>query len=162
VPDDYVPSIGEPLVYHLFGSDNYSASLVLSEDDHIEFMLQASRWAMEIKPASGTEPRPAGSGWLNSHVRMALGERLLLLVGYEENGGDLRALLWGLSNPIKRRSGAELCVAVQVYPPDSEKVRDFAGYKKYLEQFFDKDFNFKVFWERPEEFMVELRNWGGT
>ena len=39
----YKPSEREPLVYHLHGLDAYPNSLVLTEDDHLEFLVNVSQ-----------------------------------------------------------------------------------------------------------------------
>jgi hypothetical protein len=39
IDGDYRPSALEPLVYHLHGLDAYPDSLVLTEDDHLEFLV---------------------------------------------------------------------------------------------------------------------------
>ncbi|MCI5123679.1 MAG: hypothetical protein D3925_04180 [Candidatus Electrothrix sp. AR5] len=40
---DYRPSVQEPLVCHLHGMDSCPESLVLSEDDHLSFLVNVSR-----------------------------------------------------------------------------------------------------------------------
>jgi hypothetical protein len=158
-PEDYEPDITAPLVYHLFGVDNDSQYLVLSEDDHIEFMLQAHHWANVSQSAGCGAP---STGTLNAFVRTALASNPLLLIGYEINGWDLRALLSGLLAAMGRKDNRERCLAIQVYPPENEKVRDPDGYQSYLERLFDEQFKVQIFWERPEDFMIELRDLAGT
>src|SRR5262249_39822794 len=40
---DFQPTRQEPLVYHLYGLDTYPESLVLTEDDSLEFLVAISR-----------------------------------------------------------------------------------------------------------------------
>ena len=40
--EDYEPTKDEPLVYHLHGSDLHPESLVLSEDNYLEFLVAIS------------------------------------------------------------------------------------------------------------------------
>lgn len=39
IDDTYKPSTHEPLIYHLHGLDRYADSLVLTEDDYLEFLV---------------------------------------------------------------------------------------------------------------------------
>ncbi len=42
LPSDYRPSVAQPLVYHLHGIDEYPDSLVLTEDDYLEFIVNVA------------------------------------------------------------------------------------------------------------------------
>jgi hypothetical protein len=160
---DFEPRDQTPLVCHLFGVDSFSKSLVLTEDDHIDFMLKANQLSMQagdqVPPAGGGYGgRQAPTDWLQGHVRTALAERLLLLVGYEIDGWDLRALLKGLIVRVRRRAVGtqEISVAVQMAPCNSGRVRDEGLYQDYLEEYFGGLCSFKIFWEPADDFMVEL------
>lgn len=162
---DFEPSDRTPLVCHLFGVDSFSKSLVLTEDDHIDFMLKANQLSMQAgdqvpRASGGYGGRQAPTDWLQGHVRTALAERLLLLVGYEIDGWDLRALLKGLIVRVRRRAVGtqEISVAVQMAPCDSGRVRDERLYQDYLEEYFGELCSFKIFWEPADSFMMELRN----
>ena len=42
-PRNYRPGRDQPLVYHMHGFDEYPASLVLTEDDYLEFLVAILR-----------------------------------------------------------------------------------------------------------------------
>jgi hypothetical protein len=48
---EYQPSVEEPLVYHLHGADTHPGSMVLTEDDNMEFLVAVSQNV-------GREPTP--------------------------------------------------------------------------------------------------------
>jgi hypothetical protein len=164
---DFKPSEKTPLVCHLFGVDSFSNSLVLTEDDHIEFMLRANQFSMksgdQVARTTGGDIKgyqAPVTDWLQGHVRAALATGLLLLVGYEIDGWDLRALLRGLILRVRSQAvgNREISVAVQMTPCNSARVRDEKLYQDYLEEYFGGLFSFKIFWQPAESFLIDLRN----
>jgi hypothetical protein len=163
---DFKPSETTPLVCHLFGVDSFSKSLVLTEDDHIEFMLRANQLSMksgdQVARTTGDTMgcHAPATDWLQGYVRAALATGLLLLVGYEIDGWDLRALLRGLIMRVRSQAvgNQEISVAVQMTPCDSTRVRDEKLYQNYLEDYLDGLCRFKIFWEPADSFLIDLRN----
>ena len=136
---DYQPSEEEPLVYHFHGIDGYPSSLVLTEDDYLDFLVQVSMFRDTV---------PA-------RVRQALVDSSLLLLGYLLDDWDFKVMYRGLINPA-RASLRILNLAIQISPEDeakygenSEEVQD------YLEQYFEKD-GFSIYWGTPQAFTQEL------
>jgi hypothetical protein len=117
---NYRPSVDEPLVYHLYGLDTYAPSLVLTEDNYLDFLVKVSHVPEVI-----------------DKVRTALASKSLLLLGYQLDGWDFRVLFRGLitSKNDPRRS---LCLSIQV-KPDEEGIID------YLLEYF-KDAHFEIYW----------------
>jgi hypothetical protein len=135
---DFEPDEETPLVYHLHGIDDAPESLVLTEDDYLEFLAS-------ITQDFNTEAIP-------STVRDAFSS-LLLLLGYDLHAWDLRVLLRGLikgNNPFRPRS-----FAIQLDPDKVKSVKKPAQLREYLEQYFDK-VAFDVYWGSPQEFMQDL------
>jgi hypothetical protein len=163
---DFKPGKMTPLVCHLFGVDSFSKSLVLTEDDHIEFMLKTNQLSMksgeQVARATGAYAgyQAPATDWLQGHVRAALATGLLLLVGYEIDGWDFRALLRGLIMRVRSQAVAnqEISVAVQMTPGDTARVRDEKLYQNYLEEYFDGLCRFKIFWEPADSFLIDLRS----
>jgi SIR2-like protein len=87
----YEPSAEKPLVYHLHGLDQYPGSLVLTEDDHLEFLVAISQ---ELG-------RPVDR--IPARVREALTRSSLLLLGYDLQSWEFRTLFWGLLKPREIR-----------------------------------------------------------
>ena len=130
---DYQPTKEEPLVYHLHGFDAYPGSLVLTEDDHMEFLVAISQ-----NIGRDTDPIPR-------RVRQAMADSSLVLLGYNLRNWDFRVLFWGL---IKPRPLQQTSVSVQLEPNEIE--RNFL--QKYL-----SEFEFKVYWGDIHQYAQELR-----
>jgi hypothetical protein len=135
----YEPSAQEPLVYHLHGLESVPASLVLTEDDYLDFLVRVS-WDNTVIP-----PR----------IGEALTDSSLLLLGYRLQDWDFRVLFRGLINR-KRSSRRLLSLAIQLsLDQEDAEVRSMEEAEEYLEKYFDKA-NFKIYWGQTEEFIAEL------
>jgi hypothetical protein len=129
-----------PIVYHLHGHHAAEESLVLTEDDYIEFLVQASK-NKNLLPAA---------------VREALSSRMLLFIGYGLHDWTFRVLFRGLlavQPPYAQYSH----LSVQLPPvndglPDDEKDQ----IKKYLDDYFSRQRIF-VFWGSVKDFAEQLR-----
>ncbi|MDT8307302.1 MAG: SIR2 family protein [Anaerolineae bacterium] len=140
---NYEPTAEEPLVYHLHGMESVPASLVLTEDDYLDFLVKVS-WDNTVIP-----PR----------IGEALADSSLLLLGYGLQDWDFRVLFRGLINR-KRSSRRLLSVAIQLsLEHEPAEIRSMDEAEEYLEKYFDKA-NFKIYWGQSEEFTGELwANW---
>lgn len=147
LPRAYQPSGQAPLVYHLHGSFDDPASLVIAEDDYVEFL-------MSLVMDRG----------MNDHrivpmqLLPALTRQPLLFIGYSLKDWSFRMLFHGLVRAVadvqRRRH-----VSVQLVPPvkdgDAEAERRARVYMtKYFEQL-----NISVFWGTAREFCTELAAW---
>jgi hypothetical protein len=130
---DYDPTPGQPLVYHLHGLDEYPESLVLTEDDHLDFLANAS---------SAIHPR----------VMQALTQSSLVVLGYSLRSWDFRVLFCGV---IKARPPSLWKTSVAIQLEESSQEREYLA--KYLRQV-----KFEVEWTDPVSFIQELyAEWGG-
>lgn len=129
----YEPSPEEPLVYHLHGLDVEPTSLVLTEDDYLDFLVTISK-------NKGTIPLP---------VRQALAESSLLLLGYGLRHWDFRVIFRGLIKPTDNRR-RPASVSIQL-----ENVLE----KEYLKHYLKQEARFGVYWGTPQQFTQEL--WEG-
>lgn len=136
---DYMPSIEEPLVYHLHGIDDYPDSLVLTEDDHLEFLVNF------IRDLPETDVVP-------SSVRNAISSSLLILIGFELHAWDLRVILQGL---IRGKSWRPRSFAIQLLDDGNDQVHDNEQFQDYLQKYFGL-IEFDVYWGSPRQFMLEL------
>ncbi len=130
---DYQPGKEEPLVYHLHGIDAHPASLVLTEDDYMEFLVAISQ-----NVGRGDDPIPR-------RVRQAMADSSLALLGYGLRSWDFRVLFWGL---IKPRPLQQTSVSIQLVPSEVEK--------NYLQKYLG-EFEFKVYWGNIHQYTQELR-----
>jgi len=136
---DFKPTVQTPLIYHLHGIDSYRDSLVLTEDDHLEFLVNVTQ---DIKDKKG----------IPNTVRKALSDSSLLLVGYELHAWDLRVLLYGLIKQVARHPRS---FAIQITPGENQGIIKPRQFQRYLEELF-KFVEFNVYWGDPEVFMQTL------
>ena len=129
----YEPSKQEPLVYHLHGLDRYQDSMVLTEDDHLTFLVACAQ-----NLGKNTDP-------VHSRLRQALSDSSLLLLGYELQGWDFRSLFWGLI--VQRTRSLTSVVSIQLEPSEVER--------KYLEKYL-AGYDFKVAWAGFQEYVIDL------
>ncbi|MDP9866461.1 MULTISPECIES: SIR2 family NAD-dependent protein deacylase [Streptosporangium] len=140
------PSVDEPLVYHLHGSWAESSSLVLIEDDYLEYLANVA-----AAQASGNRtliPIP---------VLRAMTTRPLLFVGYSLQDWTFRVLFHGLLRAIPavrlRRH-----VSVQLLPPLNTPIAEAEERaKQYLVRYLDAGWRISIFWGTAAEFCQELR-----
>ena len=111
----YRPCAEEPLVYHLHGRDNYPDSLVLTEDDHLEFLVNISQGAGN-----------ANADRVHGIVRQALFDDLILL-GFSLSDWGFRSLYAGLIHSIDRQDEVQFDVywgAVSGYGQELRQLLD--------------------------------------
>jgi hypothetical protein len=137
--DAYEPSVDEPLVFHLHGHLELVESLVLTENDYLDFLVAVSS-DRELLPDC---------------VKEAFATTLLF-VGYSLSDWDFRVLHRGL---VKNRPAALRRFSVTVQLPRKDRRKRVA--QDYLEKYF-RQMEAKVFWGDATEFASQLaRRWEG-
>ncbi len=135
---DYVPSVERPLVFHLLGGDEEITSLVLTEDDYLDFLVAIS---------SDRERIP-------NYIRGALANGSLMFLGYSLYDWEFRVIMRGLVATQDRRRRFKH-VAVQLEVTD-QPVKDTLAVQTFLQQYFyHADIN--VYWGTLAQFSAELR-----
>lgn len=141
---DFVPSVDEPIVYHLHGSYQDSPSLVLTEADYLEFLITL---AMD-RGADGRKLIP-------TPILPSITTRPLLFIGYSFQDWTFRLIFHGLLRTLagvqKRRH-----VSVQLPPLLGGDPGAQARAKEYLTASFE-EWKISVFWGTAQEFCAELR-----
>jgi hypothetical protein len=143
----YRPSPQEPLVFHMHGHWRHPESLVLAEDDYIEYLI-----------GLGGESRVAnGRRMVPPPVYTALRSKPVLFIGYSLRDWTFQVLFRTLMRDIAE-THRRWHVSVQLEPPvpgASESA------KSYLEEYFRLR-HITVFWESTDSFTRELarRMWG--
>lgn len=139
----YEPTDTEPAVYHLFGLEDYPQTLVLSEDDYMNFLI------------SVVEDNNTQNPVVPLRLREGLAESRLLLLGYHTKDWDFRVLFRFI---LKYRSAdsAPRGMLIQL-KPGAKQMGDKEKSIKYLGQYFDKK-QFDVDWTNPERFIQKLWN----
>jgi CHAT domain/SIR2-like domain len=139
----YTPkSNNPPLVYQLFGRLGMPKSLVLTEDDYFDFLIEVNR-----EPDRRLPPG----------IRTTLGKSALLFLGFRMEEWDFRVLFrhilgqggkWRLSKDYRH-------VAVQI-DPDDGRILDPHRARRYLSDYFQKADIF-MYWGSVEDFLRGLQ-----
>jgi hypothetical protein len=132
-------SLQEPLVFHMYGNDADPTSLVLTEDDHLDFLRAIS-----------AEPR-----LLPLHFKRKLTEAMLLFLGYDVRRLDCRVLLRGLVAHLKDLRRGRIAV-LQIDPgeDDAPRVGELRAYMEGCCQ----ELQIEVYWGSVRDFLRELKS----
>lgn len=137
---DYVPDVANPVVFHLHGHIKVPESLVLTEDDYLDFLINISK----------------DQNLLPVRIRKAMAGTTLLFLGYRLGDWDFRVLFRGIIGYLEKAL-KRVHISVQIAPDDDgitkaqqEKVQ------KYLEDYF-ANLDVRVYWGSCREFAAELR-----
>lgn len=138
----YQPSPANPLVYHLFGHINEPESLVLTEDDYLDFLVRTSA-DPELIPQS---------------VQSAMVNHSLLFLGYQMNDLDFRVLLRSVNSLWQKKRSKNTHFSVQMVhvgstPEQIELV------KNHCKSYFSHGTFAQIYgyWGSTREFLSELR-----
>ena len=132
----YQPTPEEPLVYHLLGHEDHPESMVMTEDDYLDFLAGISedwQWQEGI-PGS---------------IRQALSNSSLLLLGYNLWEWDFRVLLRGL---IKRATNNKSPQSVSI------QLREDKQERAYFQRYLEHEAGFEVYWENTTDLMEDIYN----
>lgn len=133
VDGDYEPSERFPLVFHLHGIDEHPESLVLTEDDHFDFL------ATVVRDKDMLIPR---------RIREALANWSLLVVGYDLRAWDFKVVYRSMIKPrgtvLQKKSAS-----IQLSPEDLAE-------KEYLEAYLRLDTAFEVLWGDARDVLADL------
>jgi hypothetical protein len=136
----FEPSSANPVVFHLHGLTRLPQSLVLTEDDYLDFLVNLSRDDNLIPP----------------RIRRSLTDASLLFVGYRIADWDFRVLFRGLVTYLTK-SISRSHVSVQIAPngragSDAQQGR----VQEYLDKYYG-ELKIKVYWGTCHDFTAELR-----
>jgi hypothetical protein len=142
---DFVPTAENPLVYHLFGLEAYPRSLVLTEDDHLEFLAKIVR-------DSGSQ----NNARLPWYLSQALTQSSLILLGYQLHDWDFRILIRALINtaPQSVKNPDKFNVAIQLDP--NKPGIQVNLMKSYLQKYFNDQLRFTVEYGTTAHFINQL------
>jgi len=145
---NYEPSIDRPLVYHLYGLDSFPESLVLTEDDFLDFL---------IKVTDPNKRRPDQPYSIPSSITGALARNALLLLGYVIYEWEFRVLFRGMIRAIddSRANNPVVAEGISMQIEPGPPHRDPIQVKEYLDRYFEKS-NFRVYWGGVDECVREL------
>lgn len=166
---DFEPTPTQPLIFHLHGHDGVPESLVLTEDDYLDFLVNTSR----------------NLALLPHQIARALSGSSLLFIGYSLEDWTFRVLFRGLvssTEPSLRR----ISLTVQLQPPElvgevhlktGDKITGKIGEeaegritvespaigivsldKKFVERIVAKEDNAKEIREKQQEYLSKYFN----
>ncbi len=132
---DFIPTVANPVVFHFHGHSGVPESLVLTEDDYLEFLAEITRVPDLLPP----------------RIQKAMSASSFLFIGYSLADWNFRVLFQGL----KQRLQGLLSVAVMLPPPgDSEETRQKA--QDYMKHYYEA-MDLRVYWGTARAFSAELR-----
>ncbi len=129
----------DPVVLHLFGTDDDLLSMVLTEDDHLDYMARMSHDYEFFLPVS---------------VNARLASTTLLFLGYRLEDLDFKIIMRGLLTHLNLQLWDMLHVAVQL----EVSQRDEAKEKEVID-YFQKYFanaRIEIYWGNTHQFMSDL------
>ncbi|GAA1024256.1 hypothetical protein Aple_097810 [Acrocarpospora pleiomorpha] len=138
-----------PLVYHLHGTLEDPRSLVLTEDDYLDFMVNLARDRITV-----------GKRMLPPTIQAALTRRSLLFIGYSLQDWTFRFMFIRLAQTMpgintRRHVSVQLPPEFPVGRAEPEKI------KRQLERYYER-WKISIFWGTAQEFCAELRARMGT
>ena len=148
IPNDFRPTVNEPLVYHLYGFDKYPESLVLSEEDYLKFLIKMSQNITDT-----TIPI------IPLYLREQLTVSSLILLGYRLEDWDFLVLFRGVIE-AQHSSLQKFSLAIQLDPAERKGIteeEEKERAKQYLKEYFKSSKStFRVTWGNTETFVKNL------
>jgi hypothetical protein len=144
-PDpDPPPSADDPVVLHLFGTDQDPDSMVLTEDDHLDYLARISH-DREV--------------FLPPNVNALLAKNTLLFLGYRMENLDLKVLLRGLLSylALDKYDRMQLAVQIEMTNPNPAAQKEITDYlQQSFRQYFSPKSDVKIYWGSARQFVAEL------
>jgi len=137
---DFIPSIAEPVVFHLHGCTEVEESMVVTEDDYLDFLVSISQ-DQDLLPLS---------------IREAFASTSLLFMGYRLADWDFRVLFRSLVSYLNR-SNARSHVSVQLLPTGAAVTDDESERARTFFDHYFRNRNIHVYWGTCREFAADLR-----
>lgn len=147
----YEPARQRPMIYHVHGYAAVPESIVVTEDDYTDFIVNISSELSISKAGRGQKERfPAA-------IRRALRNNTLLFIGYHVADQNLRVILRLLFQKLGT-ADQRMNVAIQL-TPDSHTYDPAVALlaQKYLERRYAWSLRLQVYWGDAREFSRELR-----
>jgi hypothetical protein len=140
---EFRPTITNPLVYHLFGLEDYPQTLVLSEDDYIDFLTSMVEDTNNLNPV------------VPLSLRKAIGESHLVLLGYRLPDWDFRVLFrFIVKFRIERFSPRGMLIQLE---RDEKRFENVEKSIEHLSHYFEGK-KFDIEWNKAEKFIIKLWN----
>jgi hypothetical protein len=138
------PSTDDPVVLHLFGTDEDTDSLVLTEDDHLDYLSRISHDQEVFLPAS---------------INALLAKNTLLFLGYRLEDLDLKVILRGLLTylALTKYDRMQLGVQIEEETPDAALRQEVTDYfQQAFRQYFSARSDVRIYWGSAQQFVADL------
>ena len=135
------PTAANPIVFHLYGKIDEERSLVLTENDYLQFLVNVTRQEKLIPPV----------------IQGAITGGSLLFLGYQLDDWDFRVLFHILQSYLENaltKGHISVQVVPMVQPRTPEQIRKATN---YLNSYFAK-LSTRVYWGSCQQFVEELKN----
>lgn len=130
-----------PIVFHLHGHTEMAESMVLTEDDYLDFLVNISEEKNLLPP----------------RIQEAMTATSLLFLGYRLSDWNFRVLFRSVMRYLER-SLILRHISVQLVPvKDDATAERKIKVQEYLYRYF-RDLKIRVYWGTAEEFTRELRD----
>jgi hypothetical protein len=145
-----IPSVlGNPAYEpSIHGRDQYTDSLVITEDDHLDFLVAiAESKSVAVTNSAVARQADVAKPAIPLRVRQALADSSLLLLGYSVYDWDFRSLFRGVIRP-STTSNSPKSVALQLDVDERQR--------SYVTNYLLHEARFEVEWTAPLPFMQEI------
>lgn len=140
ITEEFNADSANPIVYHLYGLEDYPQTLVLSEDDYINFLISIAEDSDTLHPK------------IPLYLRTAVRESQLVLIGFRLPDWDFRVLFRLMMNfRIEGFSPRGMLIQLQ----DKENDASHANVIEYLKSYFGRK-SFDIDWSETDHFVQEL------
>ena len=146
----YKPDEFHPLVYHLHGRADVPSSIVVTEDDYLDFTAFIAQDLARSKDGKGKKVMLPG------YIRTAITDHLLLFVGYSVRDENLRVVLrtlWQTLSP----SADQLNIAIQLQGEQQTTTEEIRRIQAYIEKHYEISLRLHIYWGDSGDFARELR-----
>jgi hypothetical protein len=136
---DFKPTVANPVVFHLHGHIGVPESLVLTQDDYLEFLINTSK----------------DQGLIPPRIQKAFTGTSLLFMGYRIADWDFRVLFQSLVSYLgvslmKRAHMSVQLVGDRISEGQKEKAQE------YFDSYFEKH-EIRMYWGTCRDFAAELK-----
>ncbi|WP_214104556.1 SIR2 family NAD-dependent protein deacylase [Acrocarpospora catenulata] len=133
-----------PLIYHLHGTLEDPHSVVLTEDDYLDFMVNLAHDRISTSKRM-----------LPPVIQAALTRRSLLFIGYSLQDWTFRFMFTRLAQTVPAMNSRRH-ISVQLAPEFPDGRADPDEIKNQLETYYEK-WKISIFWGSAEQFCHQLR-----
>ena len=140
ITEEFNASSATPIVYHLYGLEEYPQTLVLSEDDYINFLISIAEDTNTLNPK------------IPLYLRRAVGESQLVLIGFRLSDWDFRVLFRLMMN-FRIDGFSPRGMLIQLQGKEKKASNDNAI--EYLKRYFGKK-SFDIKWKDADLFVQKL------